>query len=55
MASASRSSPSWSNPCSPTGPLAGVNLVCFNPEKDPGGACGDALAELTLAGLGPRD
>ena len=31
--------------------LAGVNLVCFNPEKDPGGACGDALAELTLAGL----
>lgn len=32
--------------------LAGVNLVCFNPEKDPGGACGDALAELTLEGLG---
>jgi arginase len=31
--------------------LAGVNLVCFNPEKDPGGACGDALADLTLAGL----
>jgi arginase len=35
--------------------LAGVNLVCFNPEKDPGGRCGDALAELTLAGLGARD
>lgn len=34
--------------------LAGVNLVCFNPEKDPDGACGDALAELTLSGLGPR-
>jgi arginase len=32
--------------------LAGVNLVCFNPEKDPDGAGGDALAELTLAGLG---
>jgi arginase len=32
--------------------LAGVNLVCFNPEKDPDGACGDALARLTLAGLG---
>jgi arginase len=32
--------------------LAGVNLVCFNPEKDPDGSCGDALAELTLAGLG---
>lgn len=31
--------------------LAGVNLVCFNPEKDPDGSCGDALAELTLAGL----
>ncbi len=35
--------------------LAGVNLVCFNPEKDPGGACGDALADLTLSGLGARD
>jgi arginase len=34
--------------------LAGVNLVCFNPEKDPDGACGDALGELTLAGLGAR-
>jgi arginase len=31
--------------------LAGVNLVCFNPEKDPGGASGDALAALTLFGL----
>ena len=31
--------------------LAGVNLVCFNPEKDPSGACGDALAALALAGL----
>ena len=35
--------------------VVGVNLVCFNPEKDPGGACGDALADLTLAGLLPRD
>jgi arginase len=34
--------------------LAGVNLVCFNPEKDPDGSCGDALAELTLSGLGVR-
>jgi arginase len=32
--------------------LAGVNLVCFNPEKDPDRSCGDALAELTLSGLG---
>jgi arginase len=32
--------------------LAGVNLVCFNPEKDPDGASGDALAQLTLSGLG---
>lgn len=31
--------------------LAGVNLVCFNPEKDPDGACGEALTELALSGL----
>ncbi len=31
--------------------LAGVNLVCFNPEKDPDGSCGDALVGLTLSGL----
>ena len=34
--------------------LAGVNLVCFNPEKDPDSACGDALAGLALSGLGAR-
>jgi arginase len=32
--------------------LAGVNLVCFNPEKDPDRTGGDALAELALSGLG---
>ena len=32
--------------------LAGVNLVCFNPEKDPDGSCGDALAALAKSGLG---
>jgi arginase len=31
--------------------LAGVNLVCFNPEKDSDGSGGDALAEMTLSGL----
>lgn len=31
--------------------LAGVNLVCFNPEKDPEGGCGDVLAEIALEGL----
>ena len=31
--------------------LAGLNLACFNPEKDPDGSCGDALAELTISGL----
>ena len=29
--------------------LIGINLTCFNPEKDPGGRCGAALAELVEA------
>ena len=26
--------------------LIGVNVTCFNPEKDPDGSCGAALVEL---------
>ena len=30
--------------------LIGASVACFNPEKDPGGACGRALVDI-LAGL----
>jgi hypothetical protein len=31
--------------------LLGVSLGCFNPEKDPDGSCGVALADLLEAVL----
>jgi arginase len=33
--------------------LAGVSVGCYNPEKDPGGACGAALADLLVDVLRP--
>jgi len=28
--------------------LLGVSLGCFNPDKDPDGSCGEALADLLV-------
>jgi arginase len=32
--------------------LVGVSVACYNPQKDPDGGCGDALADLLVDVLG---
>jgi arginase len=35
--------------------LIGASVGCYNPEKDPGGGCGRALADVLVATLGPSE
>ena len=32
--------------------LAGVSVGCYNPAKDPGGRCGDGLADALASSFG---